>query len=159
MLQSLREHQASLQWFERSLALCIQFHGKDSLNTASLSFQYSQALALAQDPISAVPKMRDAYMIFAKKLGPGDRATKEAEFLLGHLTTNAVTMAKLEKLGKKVSTPNAKVDSAIKSIGPEIDGLASRGHQNIDELVKYIGAVEVGDTQRMAHKKRRGGKR
>jgi len=159
MLQILCEPQASLQWLEISLALCIQFHGKDSLNTASLSFQYSQALALAQDPISAVPKMRDAYTIFAKELGPGDQATKEAEFLLGHLTTNAVTMVKLEKLGKKVSTPNAKVDSTIRSLGPETDGLASRGHQNIDELVKYIGAAEVGDTQRMGQKKRRGRKR
>lgn len=159
MLQSLREYQASLQWFEKSLAFCIQVHGKDSLNTASLSFQYSQALALAKDPISAVPKIRDAYTIFAKELGPENRATKNAEFLLGHLTTTAVTMAKQEKLGKKVNTSSVVVNSAIKTLEQESNGLASRGHQNIDELVKYIGAVDVGNTQKMGQKKRRGGKR
>jgi protein TIF31 len=105
MLQSLREHQASLPWFEKSLALCIQFHGKDSLNVASVSFQYSQALALVQDPIAAVPKMRDAKTIFARELGADDRTTKEAEFLLQHLTTSAVNVAKQAKLGKKVITP------------------------------------------------------
>jgi protein TIF31 len=161
MLQSLREHQAALPWFEKSLALCTLLHGKDSVNVASISFQYSQALAVAQDPIGAVPKMRDAYTIFARELGVEDRSTKEAEFLLQHFTTSAVNVAKQAKLGKKVVTPNVKVSSAVKSVGPEVDGLASRGLQNIDDLVKYIGAVDVGrQGQKMVvQKKRRGGKR
>jgi protein TIF31 len=161
MLQSLREHQASLSWFEKSYALCSQIHGKDSLNAATISFQYSQALALAQDPIGAVPKMRDAYTIFAKELGAEDRSTKEAEFLLQHFTTSAVNMAKQAKLGKKIVAPNVRVNSSVKAVGPEIDGTGSRGLQNIDELVKYIGAVNFGsDAQKArAQKKRRGGKR
>ena len=160
MLQSLREHQASLPWFEKSLSLCTQLHGKDSLNTATISFQYSQALALAQDPISAVPKMRDAYTIFAKELGPDDRSTKETEFLLQHFTASAVNVAKQAKLGKKVVTPNVKVSSTVKPVGPDVDGIGSRGLQNIDELVKYIGAVDVGGAgQKTGQKKRRGGKR
>lgn len=162
MLQSLREHQASLSWFEKSYALCSTIHGKDSLNAATISFQYSQALALAQDPIGAVPKMRDAYTIFAKELGSDDRSTKEAEFLLQHFTTSAVNMAKQAKLGKKIAAPSVKVNSSVKAVGPEVDGTGSRGLQNIDELVKYIGAVHVGggDAQKVtAQKKRRGGKR
>ena len=121
----------------------------------------SQALALAQDPISAVPKMRDAYTIFAKELGPEDRSTKETEFLLQHFTTSAVNVAKQAKLGKKEVTPSVKISSAVKPVGPEVDGIGSRGLQNIDELVKYIGGVDVARTaaQRNAQKKRRGGKR
>jgi len=160
MLQSLREHQASLPWFEKSLSLCTQLHGKDSLNAATISFQYSQALALAQDPISAVPKMRDAYTIFARELGPDDRSTKETEFLLQHFTASAVNVAKQAKLGKKVVTPNVNVSSTVKPVGPDVDGIGSRGLQNIDELVKYIGAVDVGRAgQKTVQKKRRGGKR
>jgi protein TIF31 len=161
MLQSLREHQASLPWFEKSLSLCTQIHGKDSLNAATISFQYSQGPALAQDPIKAVPKMRDAYTIFAKELGPEDRSTKETEFLLQHFTTSAVNVAKQAKLGKKVVTPNVVVSSTVQPVGPDVDGVGSRGLQNIDELVKYIGAVEVGGTtgQKNVQKKRRGGKK
>ena len=162
MLQSLREHQASLPWFESSLALCTKLHGKESLNAATIAFQYSQALALAQDPISAVPKMRDAYTVFAKELGAEDRSTKEAEFLLQHFTTSAVNVAKQAKLGKKVVTPNVKFNSTVKAVGPEINDTGSRGLQNIDELVKYIGAVDVSGMSgkaKAAQKKRRGGKR
>jgi protein TIF31 len=163
MLQSLREHQASLPWFENSLLLCTKVHGKDSLNAASIAFQYSQALALAQDPISAVPKMRDAYNVFAKELGPDDRTTKDAEFLLQHLTASAVNIAKQAKLGKKVVTPTVRVNSTVQAVGPNVrDDTASRGLQNIDELVKYIGAVDVSGVNgkaKAAQKKRRGGKK
>jgi protein TIF31 len=168
MLQSLREHQASLPWFERSLTLCTELHGKDSLNAATILFQYSQALALAGDPIGAVPKMRDAYAIFAKELGPDDRSTKETGFLLQTCTKNAVNMAKQAKLGKKVAAPNVEVSSRIQLVRPEVEALdrvGSRGLQKIDELVKYIvgdtGGSSGGGTQRQKamQKKRRGGKR
>ena len=168
MLQSLREHQASLSWFENSLNLCTEFHGKDSLNAATLLFQYSQALALAGNPAGAVPKMRDAYTIFAKELGPENRSTKETQFLLQAFTTTAVSVAKQAKFGKKVATPNVKVNSTIQPVGPEVaavDGVGSRGLQNIDELVKYIGGDSGGSSgggaerQKAMQKKRRGGKR
>lgn len=104
--------------------------------------------------------MRDAYTIFARELGPDDRSTKETEFLLQHFTASAVNVAKQAKLGKKVVTPNVKVSSTVKPVGPDVDGIGSRGLQNIDELVKYIGAVEVrGTAQKSGQKKRRAGKR
>jgi len=168
MLQSLREHKASLSWFEKSLTLCAELHGKDSLNAATILFQYSQASALAGDPIGAVPKMRDAYAIFGKELGPEDRSTKETGFLLQAFTANAVNVAKQAKVGKKVATPNVKVNSTIQPVGPEaavVDGVGSRGLQNIDELVKYIGGDNSGSTgggaerQKAMQKKRRSGKR
>ena len=161
MLQSLREHHASLPWFEKALALCTQVHGKDSLNAATILFQYSQALALASDPISAVPKMRDAYTIFAKELGPEDRSTKETALLLQHFTTTAVNVAKQAKLGKKVAAPKVNVTAEVQPVGPEAGGIGSRGLQNIDDLVKYIGALNVGTTsaEKTVQKKRRGGKR
>jgi len=162
MLQSIREHQASLTWFERSLSLCTELHGKDSLGAGTIAYQYAQALALAQDPISAVPKMRDAYTVFAREFGPEDSRTQETEFLLQHFTTIAVNTAKQAKLGNnKIATPNVKVDSSVKPVGAqEIDGIGSRGLQNIDELVKYIGGVGAsGVGQKTSPKKKRGGKR
>jgi protein TIF31 len=157
-----------LPWFERSLTLCSELHGEDSLNAATISFQYSQALALAGDPIGAVPKMRHAYATFAKELGPEDRSTKETEFLLQAFTTNAVNVAKQAKLGKRVAAPNVKISSMIQPVGAEVaavDGVGSRGLQNIDELVKYIGGDTGGSSgggaerQKSMQKKRRGGKR
>lgn len=106
--------------------------------------------------------MRDAYTVFTKELGAEDRSTKEAEFLLQHFTTSAVNVAKQAKLGKKVVTPNVKFNSTVKAVGPEINDTGSRGLQNIDELVKYIGAVDVSGVSgkaNAAQKKRRGGKR
>jgi protein TIF31 len=161
MLQSLREHEASLPWFEYSLSLATKIHGQDSLSAATISFQYSQALALAQDPIAAVPHMRDAYRVFAEQMGPEDRSTKEAKFLLEHFTTSAVNVAKAAKSGKRVLT-NVNVTSTVKAVGADRDGTASRGLQNIDELVKYIGAVNIGaekDKVAARKTKRRGGKR
>lgn len=160
MLQNLREYQTSLPWFEKAYNLCSHLYGKESLNTATISFQYSQALALAQDPISAVPKMQDAYNVFAKELGPEDRSTKEAEFLLQHFTTSAVNAAKQAKSGKKPSAPNVKVTATVKPVGPEMNGIGSRGSDNIDDLVQYIGAVNVASKGRkVEQKKKRGGKR
>jgi protein TIF31 len=162
MLQSLREHPASLPWFERSFSLCVKLHGIDSLNAATISFQYSQALALAQDPIGAVPKMRDAYRVFAEELGPEDRSTKEAKFLLEHFTTSAVNVAKQAKSAKKV-VGHLTVNSAVKPIGPEVDDTGSRGLQDIDELVKYIGNIGTVNVparpEKVARKKKRGGKK
>jgi len=168
MLQSLQKYQASLPWFERSFTLCTELYGKESLNAATTSFQYAQALALNGDVIGAVPKMRDAYAIFAKELGAEDKATKDTAFLLQAFTKNAVTVAKQAKSGKKVAAQNVKVSSRIQPVGSEVvavSGMGSRGLQNIDELVKYIG----GDTgsssgggtarQKAMQKKRRGGKR
>jgi hypothetical protein len=69
-------------------------------------------------------------------------------------------MAKQAKLGKKVTTANVKVNSAVKAVGPEVNDIGSRGLQNIDELVKYIGGLDVGKkTAKVAEKKKRGGKR
>ena len=77
-------------------------------------------------------------------------------------------MAKQAKLGKKVAAPNVKVSSMIQPVGPEVaavDGGGSRGLQNIDELVKYIGGDTGGgggggaERQKSMQKKRRGGKR
>ena len=156
MLQSLQEHQNSLPWFDRSLTLCGEVHGKEGLNAASISFQMAQAHVLAHDPISAVPRMRDAYTIFAKQLGPKDKSTKETEFLLKHFTATAVVAAKQAK-GKKGPTENGNGTTPTALIEPEVNGLASRGLQSIDELVKYIG--DVSSKVDKAAKKKRGGKR
>jgi protein TIF31 len=162
MLGGLQEHQNSLPWFERSLALCSEIHGKEGLSAGTISFQYAQAHVFAKDPISAVPRMRDAYNIFAKHLGPEDKSTKETEFLLNHFTTTAVLAAKQAKGKKGTIAEGGNGNSNGSSNAPvetEVNGLASKGLENIDELVKYIGADDVRSKVDKSAKKKKGGKR
>ncbi|KAI5792436.1 clustered mitochondria-domain-containing protein [Peziza echinospora] len=97
MLQALKHYHDSRKWFEASLGVCESIFGKSSPNTATLSFQLAQALALDQDSKGAVARMRDAYNVFLAELGPNDRNTKEAENWLEQLTQNAVHIAKQAK--------------------------------------------------------------
>lgn len=94
MLQSLKHFHESRVWFETSLSICQAISGKDSINTATLLFQYAQALALDHDSRQAVAKMRESYNIFKAELGAEDRNTKEAETWLETLTHTAVSQAK-----------------------------------------------------------------
>ncbi|KAI7070712.1 putative eukaryotic translation initiation factor 3 subunit CLU1/TIF31, partial [Hortaea werneckii] len=94
MLQTLKQFKESRMWFESSLQICEDVAGKNSINTATLLFQYAQSLALDHDSRQAVQKMKESYNIFREKLGPQNQNTKEAETWLETLTHSAVNQAK-----------------------------------------------------------------
>ena len=71
--------------------------GAQSLSSASLLFQLSQALALDGEPKAAMARMRECYTIFLRELGPENNNTKEAETWLEQLTQNAVAIARRDK--------------------------------------------------------------
>lgn len=168
MLQHLKLYHESRQWFETSLSISEEVSGKSSVNTATLSFQLAQALALDQEPKAAVQRMREAYSVFLAKLGPEDRNTKEAETWLEQLTQNAVSIAKhakdlqARKLRKVLLTPKVTLGTRPQ---PQIgqlpvdlmngqDNRASKSldSRSIDELLKFI---EGGaDTSKKPPKKR-----
>lgn len=154
MLQHLKYYHESRLWFETSLAISEEVSGKQSVNTATLSFQLAQALALDQDPKGAVNRMRDAYSVFLAKLGPDDRNTKESESWLEQLTQNAVSIAKHAKdiqarrIRKVLLTPKVtmgtrpppQVGQSPEDVINGRDARNSRGldSRSIDELMSFI---------------------
>jgi protein TIF31 len=165
MLQSMKQYHESRVWFEASLAICEEVSGKNSINTATLLFQTSQALALDKDMRAAVNRMRESYNIFNTVLGPEDRNTKEAENWLEQLTQSAVTQAKqsldlskgrLRRVqltgGRGGLRPQASVGQTV----PETTAARPRSGTNrvdqrsIEELLKYI----EGDSTKSTPKKR-----
>ncbi|KAK0862082.1 Intracellular distribution of mitochondria [Friedmanniomyces endolithicus] len=97
MLQTLKHFHESRRWFEVSLDLCQEVAGRHSVNTATLLFQYAQALALDHDSKTAVERMRASRDIFSAVLGPGDQNTREADAWLRTLVQSAVNQGKAAK--------------------------------------------------------------
>lgn len=174
MLQSMKAYHESRIWFEASLAICEEVSGKQSINTATLLFQLSQALALDKDMRAAVNRMKESYSIFNSVLGPDDRNTKEADQWLNQLTQSAVLQAKqlqdlakgrvrrVQLTGRNPLRPQPSVgqtSSEASGAAPERTG-TQYDQRSIEELLKYI---EGGDSpkkskKRTANPKRRGQK-
>ncbi|KAF2183080.1 hypothetical protein K469DRAFT_690206 [Zopfia rhizophila CBS 207.26] len=166
MLQSMKQYHESRLWFEASLAICEEVSGKQSVNTATLLFQLSQALALDQDVRAAVNRMRESYNIFNTVLGPEDRNTREAEQWLEQLTKSAVEQAKklqdLAKRGVRVQLtgrntlrpqPSAGESSReVSGATRERSGTNRIDQRSIEELLKYI---EGGDSPKKSSPKKR----
>jgi protein TIF31 len=170
MLQNLRLFHDSRLWFEKSLEICEEVSGKNSVNTATLCFQLAQALALDSDAKAAVNRMREAYSIFLSQLGPDDRNTKESESWLEQLTQNAVSIAKHAKdvqarrlrriqltpkvtLGTKpqpqVGESSSNVSGIQRDRAPSATAMDQR---SLDELIKFIEGG--GDSNKRSPKKR-----
>ena len=169
MLQNLKHYHESRLWFETSLAISEEVSGKQSVNTATLSFQLAQALALDQDPKGAVNRMRDAYNVFLALLGPEDRNTKESESWLEQLTQNAVQIAKHAKdlqarkirrvqFNPKVTLatrpqPQVGQSSSDAANGRDPRNALGLDSRSIDELMKFI--EEGGETSKRPPAKKR----
>lgn len=169
MLQNLKHYHESRLWFETSLAISEEVSGKQSVNTATLSFQLAQALALDQDPKGAVNRMRDAYNVFVARLGPDDRNTKESESWLEQLTQNAVQIAKHAKdlqarkirrvqFNPKVTLatrpqPQVGQSSSDAANGRDPRNAIGLDSRSIDELMKFI--EEGGETSKRSPAKKR----
>ncbi|TKA80968.1 hypothetical protein B0A55_02385 [Friedmanniomyces simplex] len=97
MLQTLKHFHESRRWFEASLDICQDVAGRSSVNTATLLFQYAQALALDHDSKTAVDRMRESRDIFSALLGSGDQNTREADAWLRTLVQSAVNQTKAAK--------------------------------------------------------------
>ena len=170
MLQSMKQYQESRIWFEASLAICEKVSGKQSINTATLLFQLSQALALDKNMQDAVKRMQESYKIFNAVLGPEDRNTKEAEQWLEQLTQSAVIQKKqlndiakgrvrrVQLTGRNTLRPQPSVgQSSNEASGLAAPAGAARAgaggvdQRSIEELLRYI---EGGDSGTKKAKKR-----
>ncbi|KAF1994697.1 hypothetical protein P154DRAFT_475545 [Amniculicola lignicola CBS 123094] len=167
MLQSMKQYHESRIWFEASLAVSEAVSGKQSINTATLLFQLSQALALDKDMRAAVNRMRESYNIFKDVLGPEDRNTKEAESWLEQLTTSAVTQAKqvqdlnkgrirrIQLSGRSGLRPQASVGGQVEATRTgERSATGGRVDQrSIEELLRYIEGGESSPKKGQAGRK------
>ncbi|KAF2727791.1 hypothetical protein EJ04DRAFT_581775 [Polyplosphaeria fusca] len=167
MLQSMKHFHESRLWFEASLAICEVVSGKQSINTATLLFQLSQALALDKDMRAAVNRMRESYTIFNNLLGPEDRNTKEAGSWLEQLTQSAVTQAKqiqdlakgrlrrVQLTGKNALRTSASIGQPVpaETIAPgrPRSGTNRPDQRSIEELLRYI---EGGDSPKKSSQKK-----
>lgn len=161
MLQTLKQFHESRLWFEASLEICEDVAGKLSVNTATLLFQLAQAFALESDSKSAMEKMRESAKIFTAELGAEDANTKEAELWLSRFTASAVNQAKQAKQANLLlqnrnsilrnGARTSRVTHGTRQLPPigqttaavSQPVAASRGTENIDDLVKYIDGKDV----------------
>jgi len=177
MLQSMKRYHESRLWFEASLHISEAISGKHSVNTATLLFQFAQALALDKDAHAAVNRMRESCNIFRNALGPDDPNTKEAEQWLDQLTQNAVNIAKRTKdlqsgkLRRVHFTTRVPVAARPDPVDEGAAGVSVRGNvakrngtyeldnRNIDELIRYIDGDQKTSSRkkRSSNPKRRGG--
>lgn len=136
MLQHLKAYRESRLWFEESLRICTKVYGADSVNAATLLFQLAQALALDQDPSSAVNRMKASFKIFKEKLGPEDKNTKEAESWLEQLTHNAVSIA---RHARDAQSRRLRMPFATPMLNPSTSAAPNKpDDRKIEDLIKYI---------------------
>ncbi|KAK5136356.1 hypothetical protein LTR08_003482 [Meristemomyces frigidus] len=176
MLQHLKQFHESRIWFEASLEICEQVAGKQSINTATLLFQYAQALALDHESKDAVKKMKESYNIFNEKLGPDNQNTKEAETWLETLLHSAVSQARQQQAAtamlqnRRIVRQSGRGPQRVQPLGgtraqPPSVGEAGAGGQgsgssrvggldqrSVEDIVKYIEG-ERGQTKTTPKKK------
>ncbi|CAK4033475.1 Clustered mitochondria [Lecanosticta acicola] len=174
MLQALKQFHESRLWFEASLEICEEVAGKNSIHTATLLFQFAQALALDQEPKTAVAKMRESYSIFKAELGPENQNTKEAEMWLETLTHNAVNQAKQANLlqNRRILLRNGRTSRVSMGTRPQppvgqttveptrtsAGANADVDTRNLDQLISYINGESGKQTtpkKKPANPKRR----
>lgn len=130
--------------------MCELVFGRQTVNSATLLFQLSQALALDNESKEAVTCMRESFTIFRDLLGAEDKNTKEAEHWLTQLTHNAVSIARQAKeqakLGRgafSLSTRGVNMATAA-GAAKELSGKtpSKQDQRPVEDLVKFIEGSE-----------------
>ncbi|KAK5111030.1 hypothetical protein LTR62_005405 [Meristemomyces frigidus] len=143
MLQTLKQFKESRHWFAKSLDICTEVAGQKSVNTATLLFQYAQALALDHDSRQAVDKMRESYLVFRELLGEGNQNTREAGAWLDTLARSAVNQEKAAKeAGRMISSGAAGGRRLV---------LRNGGIRSAAASAKVGGAARVGEADGVTH--------
>lgn len=100
-LQNARRFDSSLKVYQAAHDLAIKLFGAESINTAHLAHELSQALTLCGDLKKALSVEKEANRVFEARLGKDDNQTKESEALLSNLAASAVRVAKMEEAQKQ----------------------------------------------------------
>ena len=154
-LQSSRQFDKSLKVYSESHDMALRLYGKDSINTAYLGHELSQAYTLVGDLKKAIEVEKQVNRVFEDRLGKEDSMTKDSSTLLNNLAASAVRLAKMDARTKEatrigltnqirgtvprapaaVTPPPAVASSSIASAAAAINGLSN---PSLDDLVKFI---------------------
>lgn len=102
-LQNARQFERSLKVYQASYDMAVRLYGKESINTAYLAHELSQAYTLAADLKKAIEVEKEANKTFEARLGTEDNMTKESTNLLNNLAASAVRIAKMDARQKELT--------------------------------------------------------
>ncbi|KAH9828887.1 clustered mitochondria protein [Teratosphaeria destructans] len=156
MLQTLKQFHESRVWFEGSLDICEEVAGKQSINTATLLFQYAQALALDQDSRQAVAKMKESYNIFKSELAPTTKTPKKQK--PGSRPSRNPPSTKLAKRSRRATPPRPANQGGVDAPALSTRAGGEFGQRSLEEIVRYINGKDEKQTtpkKKTANPKRR----
>lgn len=171
-LQNARMFEKSLTVYQASHDMAVRMYGKDSINTACLAHELSQAYTLVTDLKKAIEIEKEANKIFEQRLGKEDNMTKESTTLLNNLAASAVRMAKMDARQKEMTrlgltNQGNRVQSAARQLGSasaangissataassKIEATSSQkalpdlSNKSLDDLVKFIQGPSTGSS-------------
>ncbi|PWN32039.1 uncharacterized protein FA14DRAFT_108660, partial [Meira miltonrushii] len=172
-LQNARMFEKSLTVYQASYDMAVRMYGKDSINTACLAHELSQAYTLVTDLKKAIEIEKEANKIFEQRLGKEDNMTKESTTLLNNLAASAVRMAKMDARQKEMTrlgltNQGNRIQSAARQLGttsaangiPSANATSSKieatsssrkalpdlSNKSLDDLVKFIQGPSPGSS-------------
>ncbi|SPO24542.1 probable Clustered mitochondria protein homolog [Ustilago trichophora] len=170
-LQNARLFEASLRVYRSAHELALSLFGPDSIHTANLAHELSQAYTLAGDLKTALAVEKEAWRVFEERLGKEDAQTKESEAFCLSLAASAVRVAKLEKEASArearqggFGLPNTRrgnaAPSAIAPGATAASGAAANGNsgKSLDEIVRFIQGGSNGAPTKAKGKSKAGRK-
>ncbi|SNX87269.1 probable Clustered mitochondria protein homolog [Melanopsichium pennsylvanicum] len=166
-LQNARLFESSLRVYKSAHELAISLFGVESIHTANLAHELSQAYTLAGDLKTALTVEKEAWRVFEARLGKDDSQTKESEAFCSSLAASAVRVARLEQEAKarqaqqgafvlptsaNGNRTNVTVSSAI---GGREQTNSNTSGKSLDEIVKFIQGASSTPTKSKSGKTRR----
>ncbi|TKY85502.1 hypothetical protein EX895_005664 [Sporisorium graminicola] len=152
-LQNARLFEPSLRVYRSAHELALSLFGADSIHTANLAHELSQAYTLAGDLKTALTVEKEAWRVFEERLGKEDAQTKESEAFCSSLAASAVRMAKLEKEASARQAREGALGLASARRGNGVIATAAPGaiagtastasananaNKSLDEMVRFI---------------------
>ncbi|KAI3478170.1 hypothetical protein L1887_59944 [Cichorium endivia] len=177
-LQNAKLFEASLRVYESAHQLALRLFGADSIHTANLAHELSQAHTLVGDLKTALTVEKEAWRVFEARLGKEDAQTKESETFCLNLAASAVRVAKLEKeasarearqgafglpnarrVGANATANGAATTGAIAGAAP--GGAPANANKSLDEIVRFIqgGSSTPSSTKGKSKGKGKAGRR
>lgn len=176
-LQNARLFEASLRVYRSAHELALSLFGPDSIHTANLAHELSQAYTLAGDLKTALTVEKEAWRVFEERLGKEDAQTKESEAFCLSLAASAVRVAKLEKeasarearqagfglpSGRRLANgaTAAATSAPAAAAGVIASGTqpAASANKSLDEIVRFIQGGSNGSPAKTKGKSKAGRK-
>lgn len=173
---------SAIPFYQASRRIATSIYGPNALLTGNSAYQLGQCYVIGSQLQAAVPYLDEAVSVYEARLGPDSENAKEARQLQAAVKQTALQkersdLEKVEKLAKRLGSDPARAKELMDRMSrvssskaaPELtngaaaelkanDKTGSRGHLELDELVKFIQGNE-GKLAPSKSKKKSAGKR